>query len=103
MNIESLDQAIKDFNGWEKGARIYFDTSDGTFNTEVFFNDVHMSHAFPADNFYGVFSKEEVKGHIKIGEKRKGYIVKYTNLILDGWSPIQAEYQLMDEFAWMWV
>lgn len=96
INEDSLNNAISEFNDWEKGARLYFDITDGTFETAVYHNDVMMVETFSDDNFNVVYSKNEIEGYIKIGKKRKAYIIKFSELLLDGWEPHQAEYELAE-------
>lgn len=99
MNIESLDQAIADFNEWGKGARIYLDTTDGYFSADVYHNDAQMSQSITDESFVAVYEKDEIRGQLRIAEKLKAYIVKYARLVLDGWEPLQAEDHLVNEFA----
>ncbi len=99
MNLESLETAIKDFNDWEKGARIYVDLRDGYFNTDVYHNDVQQDQSISPSNFMCVYSKGEREGHIRIGLKRREYITQYSRLILDGWEPDQAAYELAELYV----
>lgn len=99
INGDSLNNAISEFNDWKKGARIYLDLSDGCFETAVYHNDVMMSQTFSNDNYVTVYSKIETEGNIKIGEKRKEYIIKLTNLLLDGWEIWEAEYELAEDYV----
>ncbi len=99
MNIESLEQAIKEFNDWDKAARIYLDTTDGYFNTDVYHNDVQMVQSITDERYVAVYEKDEIRGQLRIAEKRKAYIVKYARLVLDGWEPMQVEDYLVNEFV----
>lgn len=99
IDEKTLLQAIEDFNEWNGAARLYFDMEDGTFNTSVYHNDVGMTETFSSDNFVSVYGKNEVGGNIKIGTKRKEYVIKFANLLLEGYYPDQVEYQLADEYV----
>ncbi len=99
INTESLAQAIEEFNHWEKAARIYIDTNDGYFETSVYGSDLQMTETMSEDNFIALYSKDEVEGNLHISEKRKAYIIKYAQLILDGWEPHQANYEMLKEYV----
>lgn len=99
IDIESLDHAISEFNDWNKGARLYLDITDGCFETSVYHNDVMMSETFSSDNFKTVYVKTEIEGNVTIGKKRKEYIIKLSELLLDGWESYQAQYQLAEYYV----
>lgn len=96
INVETLEHAIRKFNDWEGGARIYLDLNDGCFETSVYVNDVGMVQTFSDDNFISVFSKEE-RDETVIEEMERKRIERYADLVLNGWEPIQAEYKLYEE------
>lgn len=97
MEKESLDQAIKDFNEWSGAALIYYNKEKGYFNTEVFFNDVEKSQTVLRDDCFGIISKNE-RENLLIDENGRQYIVEFVELVLDGWGPHQAEYQLAEKY-----
>ena len=97
--IEALDQAIIEFNNWEGAAKIYFKKETEIFFTEVFSNDIAASQTVPNKGIYSVLGKGEFEGNKKIGKKRKAYINNFVSLLLQGWEPFQAEYEL-SEFAY---
>lgn len=94
MEKETLDQAIKDFNEWPKGAALYFRTNDRTFDVEVFHSDVFHDQTVFAEHCVVVYSKRERSGHMQIGKQRREYIEKYIDMLDDGWEPHQIEYHL---------
>lgn len=97
--MESLDQAIKDFNEWNGAALLYFNKAEGYFNTEVFGNDVQATQTFLTEGNYGVYSKSERDGsEMNIGKVRKEYILDFVKLIMEGYEPMQAEYELADKY-----
>lgn len=65
--------------------------------SEVFANDVQKAQTILKEGCFGVYSKTEVE-NTRIGEKRKKYIVEFVELVLDGWGPFQAEYQLASKY-----
>ena len=95
----SLEVAISEFNDWNKGARLCLDIEDGCFETSVYHNDVMMSETFSTDNFKTVYVKTEIEGNITIGKKRKEYIIKLSELLLDGWESYQAQYELAEYYV----
>lgn len=99
INVDSLDDAIKDFNDWGKGASIVLDKNDGYFSTVVYHNDVQAVQSRSPKNFITVYYKDEIDGQIKIGPKRRNYIEQYASLIIDGWTPDQADYKLSDIYC----
>lgn len=99
IDTESLEEAISEFNDWHKGARLYLDITDGCFETSVYHNDVMMSETFSTDNFKVVYSKIESDSHINIGEKRKEYILKLSELLLDGWEFDVAQYNVAEYYV----
>lgn len=96
-NFTGLEKAIKDFNNWGHSATLYVNLEEGYFNTEVFPNDVAKSENVFADGVYGVMGKSDRDNNRNIGEKRKAYILDYTQLLLEGYEPASAEYQLMEK------
>lgn len=96
LNEETLNKAIEEFNDWTGAARIYLDKNDGCFETAVYPNDVTMTETFSCDNFVAVYSKQETENK-NIGNKRKNYIVNYSDLIIKGWDILQAKYKLFEE------
>jgi len=98
VDSESLEQAIVEFNHWHKGARLYLDITDGKFETSVYHNDVIMSQTFSTNEYISVYSKLETEGNVKIGKERKKYIIKLSNLLLDGWDIWEAEYKLAEDY-----
>lgn len=97
--MESLGQAIKDFNEWNGAALLYFNKAEGYFNTEVFGNDVQATQTFLTEGNYGVYSKSERDGsEMNIGKVRKEYILDFVKLIMEGYEPMQAEYELADKY-----
>lgn len=94
LDMESLNEAIKDFNMWNKGAWLYYNQAENYFNCEVFANDVIQSQTGISDDCFVVFAKNEVDGSTSIAKKRTKYIIDFVELVLDGWSPMQAEYKL---------
>lgn len=97
--MESLDQAIEDFNSWNRAALIYFNKSEGYFNTEVFTNDVQATQTFLTEGNYGVYSKSERDGsEMNVGKVRKEYILDLAKLIMEGYDIMQAKYELADKY-----
>lgn len=99
-NFGGLDEAIANFNDWNRAAVLYVNIHEGYFETIVFHNDVEKAETVFTDGVYGIFNKEE-RGDRKIGDKEKNYILDYTRLIIDGYTPTQADYKLMDDYAFM--
>jgi hypothetical protein len=97
MNNETLETSIQDFNEWEGSAKIYFNKEEGYFFTEVFHNDIQAVQTVPAENVYAIISKKETQGNFRIGEKRKSYIKKMAEKLLDGLDYAQATYDLAEE------
>lgn len=99
MEMETLDQAIKDFNEWSGAALIYYNKKEGYFNTEVFANDLHRSQTVLSEDCFGIFSKTERETTLRVGEKRRQFIIEFVELVLDGWEPFQADYQLVRKYG----
>lgn len=98
MNIQSLDQAIQDFNKWNRSAFIYYNQEENYFNTEVFADDVQMAGVVLSNGNFIVFRKNE-RENKQIGKIRKQYIVDYVKLVLEGYEPFQAEYKLSERLV----
>lgn len=98
INKESLEIAIKEFNDYYGAARIYIDTSDGEFETSIYASDLHMNGSFSEDEYIAVYSKTEVEGNKRIADKRRSYILRFVELIAEGYNLMQAEDKLLDEF-----
>lgn len=90
MNIESLDKAIEEFNDWKGAARIYLDTDDGYFETNVYHNTMQMESNLSTSNYVVVFDKEDERRNKKAD---KDYILRYSRLVLDGWDLMQAMFE----------
>ncbi|MFS0643719.1 hypothetical protein [Siminovitchia sp. 179-K 8D1 HS] len=97
MNMETLDQAIKDFNEWDRAAWLYYNEKEDYFNTEAFPNDISMTETFLNDDCFVILSKSE-RENKQIGKVRKQYIIDFVNMVNDGWEPFQAEYKLLDKY-----
>lgn len=95
--IETLDQAIKDFNNWGHAAMLYYNKEEGYFNTEVFANDVQASQTILSDGCFSILSKED-RQSVSLGQKSREYIIEFVELVLDGWGPHQAEYHLAHKY-----
>lgn len=96
IDKESLDNAIAEFNEWNGPARIYINKNDGKFDTSVYLNDVSMSETYSVDNYIAVYSKQEIETK-KIGAKRRNFIERYAELIMDDMDTSQAKYKLFEE------
>lgn len=98
-----LEESIKEYNDWGHSATLYVNLEEGYFNTEVFSNDVSKSENMFVDGVYGVMSKSDRDNNKNIGEKRKTYILDYTQLLLEGYEPASAEYQLMEKYRTLFM
>lgn len=96
--ITSLNQAIEEFNGWSKAAALYYNHKDHYFSTEVFHSDVQRSGTVFSDDCVVIVSKSEVQT-FKVGQKRREYVLDFVDLILEGSSADQAEYELMQKYG----
>lgn len=97
MNMNSLDQAIEDFNNWNGAAWLYYNRKEDYFNTEVFYNDVGMSQTVLSDDCFVILSKSE-RDNRQIGDKRRAYIEDFMRLISEGLEPYQASYNLLEKY-----
>lgn len=98
INVETLDKAIADFNNWNRSAVLYYNQKENYFSTEVFLNDVQQAESVFSKDCFGILSKNDHE-RFRIGEIRRKYIIEYVDLVLDGWDPFQAEYQLLKKYA----
>lgn len=94
---EGLDEAIKEFNEWNHAAVIYVNMEEKYFATETFPNDVAKAENCFAEGVYGVASKNDRDNNRNVGQARRAYIEDYVEMLEDGYSPMSAEYQLMDK------
>lgn len=94
---ETLEQAIRDFNNWSGPAILYYSRRRGYYDVEVFANDVQATQAVLSDDCFIVWSKTELEQD-HIDNLHRECILDLVELVLDGWEPHQAEYQLASKY-----
>lgn len=92
--MQTLEKAIHEFNEWNGAARIYYNTEDKDFSSSVYINDVDMVQTHSTAEYVTVYSKGERDQDRNIEEAQKQYILKFVEMLEDGWEPHQIEYQL---------
>lgn len=94
-NTESLNQAIRNYNRWDKGAKIWLDVNTGIYATTIYPDNKQASAARPLINCICVHSKSETYGDTKISDEQRKRIESYARVVLDGKNILNAEYYIL--------
>lgn len=102
MDYKSLDEAIVDFNDWTGTARLYYNKETGEFSCSVYTDDVARVGTFSTDEYVAILMKEERNGNMRIGERRREYIIDFVKLLSEGWKAFQIDGLLVDKYPFIY-